>query len=393
MKISNFTIEKLGSHTRFSADYIFSKPHALASKQEIQSFYKQAIIDAIKHPLIFLKNGFTSKQTIWFIIPTEYAREDQFIDAMFILGVVMAFRQGEDLTVDEPISKEIIKKLDDIETFFRFEHEKRNISIMAQSKQPPQKKLKGDAQFFTLGVDSFYTLLCETSRQKKKHPHLLFIDGFDIPLDRRAFLKSVHANIDTVAKKIGSRAIFIESNLRDLSDKIVNWPQFHVVALSAVGMLLPFKKIVINGESFDWPDWGLRFGVDTLFSTSSRTFQLIGHNMTRDEKIKRLKKSVNFDLFLKYVRVCWKNVNYSNIPYNCSRCQKCIRTYLTCIALDVTKTPTFKPLSFADIRATEIVGHVRHEWTKLYEMLLKQSHTDPKLLSAIEYLLRKPTRV
>jgi hypothetical protein len=392
MRVTNFELTTSENNTIFSADFIFHKSFPLSDAQALSTYRHHKIRHKVLHPL----TPYSHTHRVWFKVPTRYAIPLELTNVFFLISLIMALRIGEDLIYDGEVSSELVSKYHDIETFFRFEHHQRHATVTFTT--PPTRHHKnyqkqGIGQFFSLGLDSFYTLLGTKSHHRPQANYLVFVGGYDVPLSHQKFLSKICKNISSVASATNTKMIYVESNLRDFSDQIVNWGQFHMAALCAVASLLPLPSFYINGESFDWPDWGLRFGIDKLFSTTSHQFHLVGHNLTRDIKIKSLQSSLHFNLLLKYIRVCWKNVQSKNILYNCSSCQKCIRTQVAFLVSGVTSLPTFKPISLKAVRAADIVGHIRHEWTMLYERLLSQKTPNYKLISAVEYMMRKPTRV
>lgn len=399
MKIHNFSTTQQKNFTLFSADVTYR--HKFARKLDIPNY----IFQKIKNHQMFFSGGFSrilfDTEKIWFKVPNSISQNTQWHDAFYIVGLVLSLKRGEVLEFSGTVSNELLKKASEIERYYRFEAQPRKImTIMAKSSpslsnnqpnftQPPQKSF---AQFFTLGVDSFYTL-ARNMRKKNQPLNLLFVDGYDIPLTQKKFLRSIHQHIQQVAKEVNGDAIFIETNLRDLSDNIMNWGQFHGAALAAVSYLTIFKTMHINGESFDWPDWGLRFGLDTLFSTHQTTLSLVGHHITRDKKILSITQTKLFPLFLKHLRVCWANASSPIMRYNCSKCQKCLRTKLILMSLGITNTPTFKDIDLKALKQIKIAGHVRQEWTFIYEQLQKKNHKYRWLLPTLHEVLQKPLLV
>lgn len=385
MKVNHFTITQTKTETLYSADFILPRP--LRGRKQRLALY----LNRLLHPSLW-KEKRSETYTLWFSLPIDLPQSPNFQDAFFLIATVMSQAMNQDLEFEGAVSREIVSKVQKLEEYFRFEKPPRHTQITIKEITENHYEKKGTAQFFSLGVDSFYTLLCHDVPSRPGRT-LVFVEGCDIPLNKEAFLKVVHNNFQDVVKKTKTKGVTVRTNVKDLSEKIINWPQFHTTALAAIGTLLPFDTIFISGESFDWPDWGLRFGVDELFSSSYQKFQLVAHNTTRDTKIAALKKSPLLKTFLNHVRVCWKNVEQENVKYNCSACQKCLRTQLTFQALDMHETPTFQPYALQDLADVEIVGHVRNEWTILYMMLKKQKNVDPQLIHTLEQVLRKPIKV
>lgn len=388
MRITNITATSKDQSVRYAADITFTKK--FRRRKEKWLYFLHTIFQSALTFQPIPRHLFQETHQIWFLVPAEIADTTHYVDAFFIIGTVLALARAENLQVDGKVSKTVAQKIKALEIYYRFASAPRTIAVTTPITSMKKNTNQRAAQFFTLGVDSFYTL---ATTPKKRISGLVFVDGYDVSLTQHTLLRSIHRRIDTVATQTQKTPYYCQSNLRDLSDSIMNWGQFHGAALAAIGMLTTFQTILISGESFDWPDWGLRFGLDELFTTPHQSFTLYGHLMTRDEKIREIKRSPWFPLFLDHVRVCWKNSNLPNAPYNCSRCQKCLRTALTLQALGVHHIPTFKKISLADLAMVEIVGHVRHEWSVLYSLLTKQPSTNKKIITTLTAVLRKPVRI
>ncbi len=383
MLVNNFQRLQSKTHTTFTADFTFRR-HFDPSVTK-RYFYKQRLGLALRHPLQFSQQGFKTKHTIWFTIPNDVAITSGYEEAFFLSAVSFAQHLNEDLRFEAPVSSEILKKTEKIKAYFRLTSKVNVTTLPGKVRKTPIEKV---GLFFTLGVDSFYSLLVD----KNPKDYLIFVDGFDVPLKETLFLQNLHRRITEVGETTRKEPIFVQSNLREVSDQITNWGRFHVTALATIGLLLPFQTTYISGESFDWPDWGLRYGVDKLFSTSKHRFEFIEHDSRRDLKIMALKKVKHFEVFLKHVRVCWKNAQTEHLPYNCSECQKCLRTQLTMLALDITDTPTFNSIDPKKLARVDLVDHLRTEWTTLYKMLKNKPGIDPKIIKAVEIILEKPLR-
>lgn len=388
MKVHNFAVTRGRHCVVFSADFTFAKP--LGGRKERRAWYKKTVIEALFHPLHFVKAGFSFTQKLWFRVPLPLSNSANPLDAFFILAVGMALFRGEDLHFDGEVSPEVVSKVEELRKYFEYGQTKREIKIAYTTRASQKNHTEKVGQFFTLGLDSFYTLLCALPDSGKEVQHLIYVDGYDVPLHKTAFLQTIHTHISEVAKKTKKTPLFIASNVRDVSDKVIGWGQFHVAALVAVGMLLPLEKIYISGESFEFRDWGLRFGADILFSTDERTFEFVAHDVTRDQKLIRLQRSPFFSLFLNHVRVCWENVLQDTVPYNCSVCQKCLKTQLMLMALTGEKLSTFTGFALSDLEKLRLAEHVRGEWKITLQLLKKHPKRYSKYIEAIEMVLRSP---
>lgn len=387
MKVANVTLTRGERYAVFSAEFTFAKP--LGGKKARRTWYKKTAWQALLHPLHFAKVGFSMTQKVWFRVPLSLSHSALPNDAFFILAVGLARFLNEDLEFDGTVSPEIVGKVHDLREYFEYGQTKRDIKITCKTGKAQRQTLEKSGSFFTLGLDSFHSLLC-AQPQRDKTSSLVYVDGYDVPLSKKNFLKTIHTHIHEVAKNTNTQPIFVSTNLREISDKIIGWGQFHVAALVAVGMLLPLKEIHISGESFEYRDWGLRAGADKLFSTAERKFELVAHNVTRDKKLRELQRSPQFGLMLSHLRVCWENILQEDVPYNCSVCQKCLKTQLMLLALGVEGMPTFSGFAVSDIEKLRLAEHVRGEWHITYELLKKDPTRHKRFLEAIKMVLESP---
>jgi hypothetical protein len=388
MHVTNFLTHATSTEVTLSADFIFIRP--FEGKRDERFFFAKSHLRKLLTPKEFIKNGFTVTERIWFKVPIELYQQTDNQDAFFTVALPLALVLNENLTFDAPVSAEILAQIQAFKQYYELPKSQSKVKAQTNTVKP-EKKLPL-AQFFTLGVDSFHTLLCHQPTAIDLPRQLIFVDGYDVPLAQATFLKTIHTHLAEIAQKTHNPSTIIKTNLRELSDKILSWGRFHFAALTAVAMLLPFKKVLINGESFEAADWGLRYGADKLFTTDYLNVEMATHNTTRDVKISQLQHAPLFDLFLKHVRVCWKNIEQKVVPYNCSACQKCLRTQLTFLALGVEKTPTFSPIDPEKIAKIELIAHVQPEWQIVYELLRKKPEVNPKIISALAHVLAKPLR-
>lgn len=389
MRVTNFSVKREGDAVRFCADFVFARP--IGGKRAQVFFWLQWLFFFVFRPSHTIRFGYQVRQRIWFSIPNTVAVTANLADAFFIIAVPLAIAVQEPLVFDTAVSAELVSQLDQLHTYYH-EVAPKKIIVSVDSKQTHKKKPTAIGQFFTLGVDSFYSLLQKKSHARTAKPTLIYVDGYDVPFYEKLFLKYIHKRIRTVARAASYQSVFVETNLRTVSDKIIGWGRYHVTGLVAVGHLLNIGTVRISGESFDAQDWGLRFGVDKLYTTQQRSIKLVAHAVPRLDKIKRLLASSLRQLFINNVRVCWENVRWAAIPYNCSVCQKCLKTQLSLLALGIKHPPTFDPISAKDIEKIQLVAHVQPEWHELLSAIQNNAQLPPDISSAIAKVLHKPVR-
>ena len=93
--------------------------------------------------------------------------------------------------------------------------------------------------------------------------------------------------------------------------------------------------------------WGSSLYLDKYYS-SGRLNIINDDIILRNDKLKYILKE-NKKIVYKYLKVCWKNPNQQ---YNCSKCEKCMRTFIPIVIWDkknLKKLETFKIDNFDKI--------------------------------------------
>jgi hypothetical protein len=175
--------------------------------------------------------------------------------------------------------------------------------------------------FFTGGMDSFYSLL----RSNHRTDFLVFVHGFDVPIEDEERMNDFHDALCHIAKDTGRSKIVVRTNLRShpVFSKI-NWERTHGAALAAVAHLLaPHISKMLIASSFTYKGaipWGSHPDTDNLWSCSNSQIIHDDASFRRRQKIEEIGAH---PLVQQYVRVCWENLSRVG---NCSRCDKCLRT-------------------------------------------------------------------
>ena len=179
---------------------------------------------------------------------------------------------------------------------------------------------RGTGCFFTGGVDSFRTL----QRQLDQVDTLVFVHGFDVRDDRSRLWAETRGMLHEVADELGKRLVIVKTNLRDVTDRVIEWDAAHGVALAAVARLLQdeFADMFLASSAAEHRlvPWGSHPRLDPAWSTPGQGFY---HDGAGEERWQKLQHLVAWPLALKHLRVCTWNTDDS---YNCGRCSKCLRT-------------------------------------------------------------------
>lgn len=180
----------------------------------------------------------------------------------------------------------------------------------------------GRALCFTGGVDSFFSLLGGAHRPS----HLLYVVGFDVPLDDEPRVEAVEALVHDVARARGLRPVIVRTDLlAHPRFSSISWEHTHGAAIAAVAQLLaPEIGTVVIPPSYATSrllPWGSRPDTDPRWSVPGRT--AIEHGDATGRRIDRVRAIADHPLVHRHLRVCWANVAGH---LNCGRCEKCVRT-------------------------------------------------------------------
>ncbi|MEW6002592.1 MAG: hypothetical protein AB1638_08115 [Nitrospirota bacterium] len=165
---------------------------------------------------------------LWYRLPSELREFVQpegspFLAATMLPGMAL----GEDLFINGKVSKKLQDNLKILMDIYRcWDSRLRKIKVEFNSFKEYLFTSPEIGSFFSLGVDSFYTLL----KNVEEHPsddktitHLIVIQGFDIPLENSDLFNRTVVNAQRVAREFNKRIIPLTTNLRAFSDKIVEW--------------------------------------------------------------------------------------------------------------------------------------------------------------------------
>lgn len=257
---------------------------------------------------------------VWYRLPAgDVASANETLLASTLFP---AMREGRSLQIRRPISPRLLENASVIQKIFRtWDLRAREIVIDATpAKIACSNPSPGVGCFFTGGLDSFYTAL----KHRDEITHLVFVHGFDVPINDIPLRARVSESLREVAAKLQKPLLEVETNLREFSDRRMDWYFYHGAALAAVGLLLSgrFRKMFIAASRSyaDLIPVGSHPLLDPLWSTETIEFVHDGCEATRIEKAAAIASN---EIALKYLRVCWENRGGA---YNCGQCEKCLRT-------------------------------------------------------------------
>ena len=270
---------------------------------------------------------------LWYRLP---AQQKDLIDPEngdpFVAATLLpAMKAGEPLQVAVPVSRKLLRSARIIQSIYHdWDRTLSEVPISAAERSTEADHVSTQSEigvFFSLGVDSFYTLLKNSTAHSTRQDaitHLIAVHGFDVPYDNAAVFGDVITNATKVAKTLNKQTLIVVTNIREFSDEFVGWGRlYHGAAMASVGLALErkFKTIYIAGSYSPHYPWGSHPLLDPLWSTESL-------GLSHDGVIGRLAKIrfiAQFPIAMETLRVCASDP-YNG--YNCGRCEKCLRTMI-----------------------------------------------------------------
>lgn len=255
---------------------------------------------------------------------------DPFLASLLYL----AMRTGERLAIEAPVSPLLVEALPDIQAIYAtFDPRARPIAVDAITRD--SRPLKGDGErrtglFFSMGVDSFYSLL-----KNQRHlptgatsiSHLIAVHGFDVAHDgwKREFPELLLDHFQRVATETGTTLVPVTSNIRQVGARLAPWTMLHGAAMASISLALgaAFHHVTIAASATyaRLAPWGTHPVLDPLWSTAAVTFS---HDGCEKDTIDKTRIVANSPLVLEHLRVCPGYVS----GYNCGHCMKCMRTMI-----------------------------------------------------------------
>jgi hypothetical protein len=250
-------------------------------------------------------------------------------DALLAMFLLPAMRSGSALELPQAPDEVLAESLPTLQAIYnvwRSQYQKVPVN-WPPSHHHAAAAAQGTGSFFSGGVDSFFTLL--THRQTISH--LIFVHGYDIPLEHAALRERASRMVRQVAQALGKHAIEVETNFRVLLNDFAPWGMSHGGALASIAHLHAGhigQVFIPSTHTFaELFPWGSHPLLDPLWSSSGLKFVHHGCEFSRSRKVAVVAQS---DLALQHLRVCWQNPNQE---YNCCRCEKCLRTMISLHAL------------------------------------------------------------
>ena len=155
--------------------------------------------------------------------------------------------------------------------------------------------------------------------------------------------------VKAITENVGIQLIQLNTNayahFRDLDRDFSFWRfEYHGSFLAGIAhAFAPRLSTASIASTYDFANlepWGSHPLLDPLYSTSSLQVRHENAALSRLEKTRLVGE---WDEALKYLRVCNEKESYSQGNYNCSNCEKCVRTMTAFLSLGLLdRISTFK---------------------------------------------------
>jgi hypothetical protein len=313
--------------------------------------------DQKKYPIFFESNGLSLFAGGEVVLP-------------FTLVPMMV--KNAQITNNNPVSKKMLEALPTFQDVYHTwlpDTKKIKLDDMPTEIRKPGLNKKRVGCFFSGGVDSWYTLL----KNQDEITDLIYVHGFDVMLTDTSLNDQVLGMVNHIGEVFNKNVIVIKTNLRTFTDVKSNWHYVYGSALASVGHSLQehFSKIFIASTHTykDLYPAGSHPILDHLWNSETLSFVHDGCEAGRIDKLRLIATSEHA---MKSLRVCWKN-RFG--PYNCCKCEKCIRTMISLQAIgQLDRCTTFNTeLNLKDVRNILITDESMMAYTVENLDVLKQS--------------------
>lgn len=280
---------------------------------------------------------------VWYEVPEDRGMHADASGNPWLVALLpYALHSGEGIDLDLPVDSLLLENAKGLAEVWRTWYpELRPVEISAAQTAATAGSGRV-AQFFSGGVDSWFTLLRHTESavgfpQVGQVDDLVTVWGFDIPIEAPQEFACLSSMIARVAQMYGKRHVVVATNLRSRRDAAwtrawgPGWGRLsHGAGLASSLLLMEscYRCALIPGSATAGGTlhWGAHPLTDPLFSTSSLAFRHDHVAYGRAAKIERLSLS---PAALAYLKVCYAQGRAGN----CSRCPKCHRTLMCLDAL------------------------------------------------------------
>lgn len=264
---------------------------------------------------VIVRTGASRPQTLWFQSDSLPLRASG--DALVCLGLPPAQELAAPLRIGNPVSPELAAKAPVIRDMLAGWYPGLcRVPLEFHSEPTPRQKTgpRGTGLFFSAGVDSAYSLHSALGTVDL----LITLVGADVPVQETARADRLRNSVRSIAAGHGLQSVIVETNLRQISDRMIGWVEYHGATLAAVAHMLDDRidRVLVpsSADEASWlRPWGTHPGLDPLWGNAGLT---IDHHamIPRFSKIAAILQD---PLLMAHLRVC----DYAD--HNCGQCPDC----------------------------------------------------------------------
>jgi hypothetical protein len=279
---------------------------------------------------------------LWYRLPEEYEAFFTTQNDVFLINLVLAGMYfGEDIEVRGCVSPRLAYQLEEYIYLlrFRFPQYLHGIEIKYDHLAPLDISPQGVGSTFSGGVDSLFTIWKHLT-QNQPHPdyqitHGVFIHGFDLLPSEKPHFDFLFQKYCQETKNLGIELVPLETNAFSAVHQRLPPPIFYGPILIAAAAALSglFRRFFIP-SSRDYQILQRKFHasnplMDRMLSTN--TLDIINHG-TDYRRVDKISEIADWELAQKILWVCEAH-QFTGDTWNCSRCEKCVRTMIPIYAL------------------------------------------------------------
>jgi len=242
-------------------------------------------------------------------------------------GLLAAMRQNSSLELDGPLDPVALTGANEVQRIMSnwYSEQMHTVDVLqTETAHEEPDDGRGVGCFFSGGVDSFYS----TVKHIDEITHLIFIHGFDIPLDNEDLADRTRRTLRQAAEDLCKPLIEVRTNLRQVHALLgLDWEAHsHGALLAHVALLLSdhIGKLYLpsNRIEDELEPYATHPDLDKHWGSSRLEIVHDGNEANRPMKIAAFADN---EPAMNNLRVCWWN---KENDYNCGHCEKCIRTMM-----------------------------------------------------------------
>lgn len=313
------------------------------------------------------------------------------METALALALPAAMRLNFPVHVEGTISRQYLKNMTALMAYYA-EHFKdfHTVPISSSAVIDYEVSPKNNAgSFFSGGVDSFYTLF----KHLNEIDSLIVLYGFDIKLKDAVKIEKTKQATRSLAQVLDKELIEITGNFTHIITDYCHWvSEGHGFALAAAARALAgsLDKVYISSTfpASNQIPWGSSIMTDQLHADAAIS---IIHDADENDRIDKLIFIADYPIALKNLRVCG-DIPYDG-NYNCSQCEKCVRTMLQLWSINKLEQATsfHLPLTPKIVRNTLLNReNLRAYYRQALLVAQKNRPQEKAMLKAIETVIARP---